>query len=206
MVVHEIKYCQTPRHQDFHSNSTHNGYCVSIIYVALLPNNNSLTIDRVLFVQNTTVNNIASFHDQISNEIPKILDPWSFELKIYRANPIVSKLMSAVPPLQQLRQQPQQLQQLQQQTAQLNKILYTLSLSYNQNQTISIINKNCTIFNTSIDQGQSLMESNCSSGFYDPLDVILQSKLTSLWVLKQSLKGEGGNSYQVTLDNGDVQF
>ena len=82
--------------------------------------------------------------------------------------------------------------------------MYTLNLSYTPKQTISIVNNEVTIFNSDRLKGDELLDHGCSTGFYDPIDSIIQNKLNALWQPLQGLKGEGGNSYEVTLDEEDV--
>lgn len=62
------------------------------------------------------------------------------------------------------------------------------------------MNKSAII--TVLDIPKPLIDSGCSNGSVDSLDHILQTKLQSLWLLRQTLKGENGNSYE--LMNGNL--
>ncbi|VEU23714.1 DEKNAAC104997 [Brettanomyces naardenensis] len=88
-------------------------------------------VTAVLFVQHASPSTITTFHDQISNELPKLLGPWSFELQIFLNNKY------SKPPEIHPSQVP-------------NRYLYSLTLSYleDKRQTISIINNTKSIVTT----------------------------------------------------------
>lgn len=148
----------------------------------------SFILTSVVFVQNTLVNGISVFHDQITNEIPKILEPWLFELKMYRTNPVVGKLLQGQPP--------QKVAML------MNKTMYTLNLLYLRDKTISVVGGVTAIFNSS--PNPTLVDLACLTGHLDTFDAIMAQKLTSQWQMLQTLKGEGGNSFEISvaLDQG----
>jgi len=126
-------------------------------------------------VDNASSNSMTAFHDAISNEIPNMLGRWSFELKIFKSNS-------------------QHLQSTQ------SNFLYNLSLSHVPNKAVTLVNKSAIVTTSEIPK--SLIDSGCSNGSVDNLDHIIQTKLQSLWLLRQTLKGESGNSYE--LMNGNL--
>ncbi|CCH42310.1 Mediator of RNA polymerase II transcription subunit 20 [Wickerhamomyces ciferrii] len=127
-------------------------------------------LKEVLLVENASPNSITTFHDTISNEIPKELGRWSFELKIFKINNSTA------------------------QSSQSN-FLYNLALSHEPHKAITLVNKSAIISNNDI--SKELIDSGCSNISIDSLDHIIQTKLQSLWLLRQTLKGENGNSYEL---------
>ncbi|GMG28239.1 unnamed protein product [Ambrosiozyma monospora] len=84
-------------------------------------------VTAVLLVHDASPTTISQFHDSISNELPKSLGPWNFELKIYLNNKY---------------SKPHNINA----NAVSNKYLYNLKLSYLQGgQTVSIINNTKSI-------------------------------------------------------------
>lgn len=153
-------------------------YCVCNImfgHLGYMLDTNITSFFRVLLVDNASPNSITAFHDAISNEIPNILGRWSFELKIFKSNT-------------------QNLQSSQ------SSFLYNLALSHEPNKVVTLVNKSAIV--TVSDIPKALIDNGCSNGSVDSLDHIIQTKLQSLWLLRQTLKGENGNSYE--LMNGNL--
>jgi hypothetical protein len=124
-------------------------------------------LPRVLSVKDPSPNSITTFHDLISSQIPKILGRWSFELKIFKSNT--------------------------QGTSTDSQFLY--DLSYGTEQSVTIVDGLSIV--TTGDIPKSLIQSGSSNGACDSLDHIIQTKLQSLWLVRQTLKGENGNSYEI---------
>lgn len=160
----------------------------------------------MLFVNNATPSTITAFHDLISNELPTIEGKWSFQLKIFLNNKYskpTSVASSQVP----------------------SRYLYTLQLSYLPGKAISIINNTKALVTTtqlkneekatnydledttevdSVENDRLRNQFECGAATdatSDPWNVFISTKLQSLWNLKQTIKGEGGNSYVVSLGN-----
>lgn len=124
----------------------------------------------VLLVQDASPNSITTFHDLISNEIPKVLGRWSFDLKIFKQNVHGSAGGDS-------------------------QFLYDLSFDNEQGKSITVVNGEAIVTTNDIPEG--LIDSGCSNGAADSLDHIIQTKLQGLWLLRQTLKGENGNSYEI---------
>lgn len=73
-------------------------------------------------------------------------------------------------------------------------------MSHVPNKAVTLVNKSAIVTTSEIPK--SLIDSGCSNGSVDNLDHIIQTKLQSLWLLRQTLKGESGNSYE--LMNGNL--
>ncbi|KAH3668530.1 hypothetical protein OGAPHI_002284 [Ogataea philodendri] len=109
-----------------------------------------------------------------------------------------------------------------------NRYLYTLQLSYLNNQTISIINNSKSVI-TRIPNTNGLLadptdrdnlallqhiKNGCSSNISsttETFEQLVTSKLASLWTVKQTIKGEGGYGYVVSVPGlkdkgGDEKF
>ncbi|ODQ77489.1 hypothetical protein BABINDRAFT_169098 [Babjeviella inositovora NRRL Y-12698] len=157
----------------------------------------------IVLVQNASPSTITGFHDQLSNELPKILNSnWQFEFKIFKNNPF-SRVDPSVPTP--------------------TTFLYTLYLSYFPQKIISITNNSTSSIITSVavsssndikteydsdgdddevrkpdfDVPASHIMSNASTGLSNPWDSVLTSKLQSLWTLRQVIKGDNGNVYKL---------
>ncbi|ESW99393.1 hypothetical protein KL918_001676 [Ogataea parapolymorpha] len=153
--------------------------------------------NSVLFVQNATPTTITTFHDLLSNELPQSLGPWNFELKIFLNNKFSRPANF----------EPNQI---------ANRYLYTLQLSYYSNQTISIINNSKsiitkipntgTLFNDSSSPENSALIEHIKHGCANNMGTTMENferlitkKLASLWTVKQTIKGEGGYGYIISV-------
>lgn len=149
-------------------------------------------------MQNTTLDAIGSFHDHISNEIPKILEPWSFSLRIYKRNALYGKLLKEMPD----KSEKGGVDGSSKASRGSSNMMYTLRVSYEPHKSVSVVNKGQSIvFNTERDE--MLTNGNCSSGFMDDVDSILQKKMKAHWHMFQTIKGEGGNSYEISVGGGE---
>lgn len=103
-----------------------------------------------------------------------------------------------------------------------SKFLHTLSLSYLPETCLTLVNKNSSGIFTNVIQESSSSPSTSSSpnssgagsypedhlhkgatsGFNDPFDIVVNSKLQSLWLTRQNIKGDGGQIYE--LENGSL--
>lgn len=129
---------------------------------------------------------ILQFHDQLSNELPTLRGKWNFSLKVFRSNPysFTNNNQSE------------------------SKFLHTLTLSYLPETTVTLVDKNSSgIFTNALEENlyrptalkfpESHLHKGATSGFNDPFDSIVNSKLQSLWLQKQNIKGDGGHIYEL---------
>lgn len=112
---------------------------------------------------------------------------WGFSLKVFRSNPysFVNNNQSE------------------------SKFLHTLTLSYLPETCVTLVNKNSLgIFTNVLEENlyqdgtalkypESHLHKGATSGFNDPFDSIVNSKLQSLWLQKQNIKGDGGHIYEL---------
>lgn len=134
---------------------------------------------------------ILQFHDQLLNELPTLRGKWSFSFKVFRSNPY--SLTNGVSD---------------------TKFLHTISLSYLPETTITIVNKRlAAIFTNTVKEDANNAAANivagfpedhlvlgATSGYNDPFDTLVSSKLQALWLQRQHIKGDGGQIYE--LENG----
>lgn len=134
---------------------------------------------------------ITSFHDSLANELPKSLGKWSFELKIYLNNKY------SKPDNYTIVQIP-------------NKYLVSLQTSYLPNKTVSMINNSKAIVTTHAldednDKELEQFESGASTSLdLDPFDFLITNKFQSMWILKQTIKGESGFGYEIQTNNINI--
>ncbi|CAI5759462.1 unnamed protein product [Candida verbasci] len=159
------------------------------------------TTTAVLLVHNATPDTILQFHDQLSNELPITKGRWNFNFKIFRNN------QYSIP-----QNQPELTESKE------SKFLYTLSPSYLIDSTICLINnKSSGVFTNSIEEevkelGHSHeltipnfhLHLGATTGLNDKFDFFTHSKLQSLWLQRQLIKGDGGQIYE--LENGNLCF
>lgn len=131
----------------------------------------------VISVSNASTASLSLFHDQIISEVPRILGRWAFELKIFRSNNS-------------------------QASSSQTSFLFNVNFEHENNSSVTIID-NTSIVSTST-PSINLIESGAAqgAGAGDPLDLIIQTKLQSLWLIRQTLKVENGYSYELV--DGDV--
>ncbi|KAH3676060.1 hypothetical protein WICMUC_002357 [Wickerhamomyces mucosus] len=124
----------------------------------------------VLAVHNASPNSLSVFHDAIISEIPKLSGRWSFELKVFRSNN--AHLASTQ-----------------------SSFLFNINFDHEPSKSITLINK--ISITTSTSPSKELIDSGSLVGSCDPLDLIVQSKLQSLWLVRQTLKVDNGFTYEI---------
>lgn len=145
-----------------------------------------LCISGVLVVQNALPLTISTFHDQLLNELPDVLSTlWRFELKTFRNNPLARSDPAVAPPA---------------------AFLYTLLLLYIPGRVVSITNTSSLLIVTASDTVGSdhpvpelHIRAGAATGMATPWDTVLTSKLQSLWMLRQTVRGENGKIYRLTI-------
>ncbi|ODV85998.1 hypothetical protein CANARDRAFT_22782 [[Candida] arabinofermentans NRRL YB-2248] len=189
-------------------------------------------VTAVLFVQNATPATITTFHDLISNELPHSLGPWNFELKIFLNNKFSKP--NDIEPSQVPNKYLYTLQLSYLNNKSISIINNTKSIVTTIPNTQPVMNQNDENYNLIDDeeeddddiednfenrvsdrdakQRKKLLEhiekgccNNLNMNTSENLDFLLLTKLTSLWSMKQTIKGEGGYGYMLNLnvpDNG----
>ena len=113
------------------------------------------------------------FHDQLLNELPVLKGNWNFSFKIFRNNPY------SIPPEKAL-----ELLQSDE-----SKCLHTWSPSYLAEEAGNE-NVEFTIPDAHLHQG-------ATTGLNDPFDYFVAQKLQSMWTQRQTVKGDGGEIYEL---------
>ncbi|SCU86884.1 LAMI_0D03950g1_1 [Lachancea mirantina] len=128
----------------------------------------------VLFVEKATPATITEFHDVLSNDLESVKEKWSFEFKTFRSS--VKNLPVGEP-----------------------KLLHAVTFSHRDNQSVVIRSKSAIVTTA---QGSTIPDdlvlNSCSAGACEPFDSVLMSKLSNLWTLRQSIKGDFGSTYKTT--------
>lgn len=162
-------------------------------------------VSCVILVQRATPETLTQFHDQLQNELPRIKGKWHFLFKIFRNNPYA--VDEAVAELESV------LSEL--------KFLYTLVPSYLSDALVTLINRRSICIaptmieeeaEAALQKGGAVespitipndhLSAGATLGLNDPFDVFVSQKLASLWTLRQLVKGDGGNIYE--LENGNL--
>lgn len=148
---------------------------------------------------NTNPETITQFHDELSNELPELKGQWSFSFKIFRNNP------ASIPP--ELANQVE--------TSPESKFLHTLSPSYLKGSCICLVDKKSSSVFTNVinEEVESAANDNtkfipdqhlhkgATTGLNDSFDTFLTQRLPSLWSLRQNIRGDGGEIYQLENEN-----
>ncbi|KAH3688297.1 hypothetical protein WICPIJ_000718 [Wickerhamomyces pijperi] len=124
----------------------------------------------VITVANASTTSLSTFHDQMVLEVPKILERWAFDLKVFRSN---------------------NSQSVSNQTS----FLFNINFEHENSSNVTIIENTAIISKSS--PSSALLESGAASGTGDSLDSIILSKFQSLWLVRQTLKVENGYSYEL---------
>lgn len=148
---------------------------------------------------NANPESITQFHDELSNELPNLKGNWHFSFKIFRNN------QYSIPP--------EKVDALE--VSDETKFLHTLSPSYLKESCISLINKRSSALFTSLineevgDLSSTLLtipdyhlHMGATTGLNDQFDTFIAQKLQSLWTLRQNIRGDGGQIYE--LENGNL--
>ncbi|KAK6454866.1 mediator of RNA polymerase II transcription subunit 20 [Scheffersomyces xylosifermentans] len=157
-------------------------------------------VSAVLLIQKASPETITQFHDQLSNELPTLRGKWSFNFKIFRNNPY------SIPPelVETATVHPE------------SKFLFTLSPSYLNDSTITLINKKSAgVFTNLVKEAaeelghptdlsipDEHLHKGATTGLNDPFDFFVAQKLQSLWTQRQLIRGDGGHIYE--LENGNL--
>lgn len=146
-----------------------------------------------------TPGTITQFHDILSNRLPTLKGKWSFTFKIFRNN-----IYSVAPELVGTHEvSPESL------------YLYTWSPSYLNDSCVTLINKKtATVFshvvleelggsgNTDLAIPNDHLHMGATSGLNDSFDFLVAHRMQSMWTLRQTIRGDGGQIYE--LENGKV--
>lgn len=154
--------------------------------------------NSLVLVQRATPETITQFHDQLSNELPNLKGEWNFSFKIFRNNPF-----SIPPELIHTHE-----------TSPDTKYLHTLTPSYLNDSCITLINRRTVgIFSNLIQEEagelnpefaipNDHLHKGVTTGLNDPFDFVINQRLQGLWTQRQSIKGDGGQIYE--LENGNL--
>ncbi|AMD19197.1 HBR296Wp [Eremothecium sinecaudum] len=123
----------------------------------------------VIFVEKATTSTVTEFYDALSTHVISVKEKWSFELKTFRST---------------VKNLPQD----------DTKVMHSLTLTHHDNQTITLKNQSAIV--TGYQVQDQLTSNGCSTGFPEPFDNILISKLSNIWTQRQSIKGEFGSTYE----------
>lgn len=150
-------------------------------------------------IQKATPETILKLHDQLSNELPQIKGKWGFSFKVFRNNPYsidISKGDDA--------------------TLQQARFLHVFKPTYLKDACVCLIDKktSATLLGRVLEDSDesigrevpviagSHLHKGATSGLNDPFDFFVAQKLQSLWVQRQSIRGDGGQIYE--LENGNL--
>ncbi|KAK9457009.1 mediator complex, subunit Med20 [Dipodascopsis uninucleata] len=145
-----------------------------------------------------TATTISSVNDRISRVFPKSIGPWSLEYKLYRENPALDsnsgkyKIGQSTGP----------------------RFLSQLTLSHHADQVFCLIDDTHgrSKLNNGQAQQQAQLQQNETTGrkviatFDKGMDLIISSKLQSLWILRKSMRAEGmansvGTDFEIRVAN-----
>lgn len=157
----------------------------------------TLTNSRVILNVNASPESITQFHDELSNELPNLKGNWSFSFKIFRNN------QYSIPP--------DKIDKIE--VADDAKFLHTFSPSYLKESCISLVNKRLVgVFTDSIQEETSdnkimtipdqHLHYGATIGINDAFDMFVTHKAQSIWTLRQNIRGDGGQIYE--LENGNL--
>ncbi|KAK9247507.1 mediator complex, subunit Med20 [Lipomyces tetrasporus] len=135
-----------------------------------------MPVTGVVLVHSASTNatTIASINDTITGLFPRVIGKWSLEYKLYRENPVLDH--SARPASQSLASS----------TVAGARFLSQLVLSHHPDDLFCLV-----------DEPQSNLPGHPNFGkkvmavFDRGMDMIITSKLSSLWILRQSMRAEG---------------
>ena len=180
--------------EDFLLGQYHGCDCVSVlnmlclVLLSIILTRSLAFISRLYLVLGASLNNISALSDLISNQIPTNVTKWAFEIKLYRER-------SSPPQSAQQEQQQQQLSSLAiGGGGERMNFLHTLSFSQHAaaGEIVCLVNQTGSVL-----QGQ--------------FEALLNTKLQSLWQLRQVVKGEGsayemnGGEYWIRIGNMMLQ-
>lgn len=156
------------------------------------------TNSSVLLVHRATPGTITQFHDYLLNRLPTLKGNWDFTFKIFRNN-----TYSVAPELAETHE-----------TAPESQFLYTFSPSYLNYSCVTLINKKtATVFSHVVQEElgsahndlaipNDHLHRGATSGLNDSFDYLVSKRMQSMWTPRQTIKGDGGQIYE--LENGNV--
>ncbi|KAK9333888.1 mediator complex, subunit Med20 [Lipomyces starkeyi] len=133
-----------------------------------------MPVTGVVLIHNASTNatTISSINDKITRLFPRIIGKWSLEYKLYRENPILDH--GARPSSQG------------QVTGAVSRFLSQLVLSHHRDELFCLVDEPQSNI-----PGHSNFEKKVMAVFDKGMDMIITSKLASLWILRQSMRAEG---------------
>ncbi|AJU27137.1 Srb2p [Saccharomyces cerevisiae YJM270] len=124
----------------------------------------------VIFVERATPATLTELKDALSNSILSVRDPWSIDFRTYRCS------IKNLP-------------------ADVSKLMYSITFHHHGRQTV-LIKDNSAMVTTAAaaDIPPALVFNGSSTGVPESMDTILSSKLSNIWMQRQLIKGDAGET------------
>lgn len=158
---------------------------------------NFYTNISVLLVHQASPQTILQFHDEMCNKLPAIKGKWNFTFKIFRNN------IYLIPPELAATHD----------TAPNSSFMYTWVPSYLHDACVTLVDKkSAAVFSHVIQEElgstdelavpDNHLHEGATTGFNDSFDIMVGLRMQGLWTLRQAIKGDGGQIYE--LENGNL--
>lgn len=133
--------------------------------------------NRIIFIDKATPATLVEFKDAVSSSILSIEPSWSIEFRTYRSQ--IKKRITATNTEEENR----------------HKVLYSISF-LQQQRSVLLKNGIGIVTTTKIDDNsRKLIDSSSSVWYPDSMDTIISNKLSNMWVQRQLVKGDAGESF-----------
>ncbi|KAK9376300.1 mediator complex, subunit Med20 [Lipomyces chichibuensis] len=131
-----------------------------------------MPVTGIVLIHNASTNatTISSINDKITRLFPRIIGKWSLDYKLYRENPILDH--GARPSGQG--------------QVTVSRFLSQLVLSHHRDDLFCLVDEPQSNI-----PGHANFEKKVIAVFDKGMDMIITSKLSSLWILRQSMRAEG---------------
>ncbi|KAF8001272.1 hypothetical protein HF325_003773 [Metschnikowia pulcherrima] len=190
-------------YQEINTESSSLRHFKLLLFQVLVENSFDLKISEfytnisVLLVHQASPQTILQFHDEMCNKLPAIKGKWNFTFKIFRNNiylipPELAATHDAAP---------------------TSSFMYTWVPSYLHDACVTLVDKkSAAVFSHVIQEElgstdelavpDNHLHEGATTGFNDSFDIMVGLRMQGLWTLRQAIKGDGGQIYE--LENGNL--
>lgn len=132
----------------------------------------------MIFIERATPGTLTEFKDLLAKQLLEVKETWSLDYRTYRS---------------QVRDSEDR-----------NTLLYSLTFSHHDRRTVLMRGGSGLVLGGTTDNNNTTVPpqlQTCSTGYSEPVDQLLNSKLSNMWTQRQVVRGDAGESLLVT---GDV--
>ncbi|KAL3231079.1 Mediator of RNA polymerase II transcription subunit 20 [Nakaseomyces bracarensis] len=129
-------------------------------------------MSAVIFIERATPGTLTEFKDLLAKQLLEVREPWSLDVRTYRT---------------QVKDDPNR-----------DRLLYSLTFSHHDRKTVLMRDGHGMVLAGASNEVAAPELRTCSTGFSEPIDQLLSSKLSNMWTQRQVIRGDAGEALLIT--------